>query len=52
MVEGFFSEVAGPIRFGGLDSTDPLTYKVYQPDRLVRRAMAEHGLVLCVEARA
>jgi xylose isomerase len=43
MVEGFFSEVAEPIRFGGLDSTDPLTYKVYQPDRLVLgKRMEEH----------
>jgi xylose isomerase len=31
----FFSDVAAPIRFGGLDSTDPLTFKVYEPDRLV-----------------
>ena len=43
MVEGFFSEVAEPIRFGGLDSTDPLTYKVYQPDRLVLgKRMEDH----------
>jgi len=31
----FFPDVADPIPFGGLDSTDPLTFKVYQPDRLV-----------------
>ena len=31
--EAFFTEVTSPIRFGGLDSTDPLTFKVYQPDR-------------------
>ena len=30
----FFPDVAGPIPFGGLDSSDPLTFKVYQPDRL------------------
>ena len=35
MGEGFFSEVEGRIPFGGLGSTNPLTYKVYQPDRLV-----------------
>ena len=43
MVDGFFSEVAEPIRFGGLDSTDPLTFKVYQPDRLVLgKRMEDH----------
>jgi xylose isomerase len=31
----FFDEVAGPIPFGGPGSDDPLTFKVYQPDRLV-----------------
>jgi xylose isomerase len=35
MSEPFFTEVSGPIRFGGPDSTDPLTFKVYQPDRIV-----------------
>jgi xylose isomerase len=33
--DGFFSDVTGPIPFGGLDSTDPLSFKVYEPDRLV-----------------
>ena len=43
MVDGFFSEVAGPIPFGGLDSTDPLTFKVYEPDRLVLgKRMEDH----------
>src|SRR5688500_11549708 len=31
----FFDAVSSPIMFGGLDSADPLTYKVYQPDRMV-----------------
>ena len=31
----FFSAVGGPIPFGGLDSTDPLTFKVYDPNRMV-----------------
>jgi xylose isomerase len=31
----FFSDVPEPIGYGGLDSSDPLSYKVYQPDRLV-----------------
>jgi xylose isomerase len=39
----FFTEVREPIRFGGLDSTDPLTFKVYQPDRLVLgKRMEDH----------
>jgi xylose isomerase len=40
---GFFTEVAGPIPFGGLGSTDPLTFKVYEPDRLVLgKRMEDH----------
>ncbi len=35
MNEPFFPDVTGPIPFGGLDSTDPLAFKVYQPDRVV-----------------
>jgi xylose isomerase len=35
MSEAFFTDVPGPIPFGGLDSTDPLAFKVYQPDRVV-----------------
>ena len=43
MDEGFFSEVVAPIPFGGLGSTDPLSFKVYQPDRLVLgKRMADH----------
>jgi xylose isomerase len=39
----FFSAVAGPIPFGGLESTDPLSFKVYQPDRMVLgKRMADH----------
>ena len=30
-----FFEVPERIRFGGLDSIDPLTFKVYEPDRVV-----------------
>jgi xylose isomerase len=40
--EAFFTDVEEPIRFGGLDSTDPLEFKVWQPDRMVLgRTMAE-----------
>ena len=39
----FFPDVAGPIPFGGLDSSDPLAYKVYQPDRLILgKRMEDH----------
>ena len=31
----FFREVSEPIRFEGLDSTNPLAFKVYDPDRIV-----------------
>ena len=33
MAEAFFNEVPDRIPFGGLGSTDPLAYKVYDPDR-------------------
>ena len=43
MPDQFFTEVAGPIRFAGRDSTDPLTYAVYEPDRLVLgKRMEDH----------
>ncbi|MFI5259978.1 MAG: xylose isomerase [Candidatus Limnocylindrales bacterium] len=43
MTQEFFSDVAGRIPFGGLESRDPLTYKVYEPDRLVLgRRMEDH----------
>ncbi len=43
MSEDFFTEVTGPIRFEGLGSTNPLAYKVYEPDRLVLgKRMEDH----------
>ncbi len=43
MSEEFFTEVTSPIRYGGPDSTDPLTFKVYQPDRMVLgKRMEDH----------
>jgi xylose isomerase len=43
MLDEFFTEVRGPIAFGGLDSEDPLAFKVYQPDRVVLgKPMVEH----------
>jgi xylose isomerase len=39
----FFSGVPGPIPFGGPASTDPLAFKVYDPDRVVLgKRMEEH----------
>ena len=43
MAEAFFADVPGHIPFGGLESSDPLTFKVYQPDRVVLgKSMADH----------
>ena len=44
----FFSAVGGPIPFGGLDSSDPLTYKVYEADRLVLGKRMEDLLRIAV----
>ncbi len=40
----FFSEVPGRIPYRGLDSTDPLSFKVYDPDRLVLGTRMEEQL--------
>ena len=44
MAEPFFNEVTAPIRFEGLGSTNPLAYKVYDPDRLVLGTRMEDHL--------
>jgi len=46
--DSFFADVPGPIAYGGLDSTDPLTFKVYQPDRLVLGKRMEDHLRIAV----
>jgi xylose isomerase len=46
--DGFFSEVAEPIPFGGLDSSEPLSFKVYEPDRLVLGKRMEDHLRIAV----
>jgi xylose isomerase len=46
--DDFSSEVAEPIPFGGLDSSDPLSFKVYQPDRLVLGKRMEDHLRIAV----
>ena len=35
MGEAFFTGVSEPIRYGGPDSSDPLTFRAWQPDRIV-----------------
>jgi xylose isomerase len=43
VAQAFFPDVTGPIPFGGLDTTDPLAFRVYEPDRLVLgKRMADH----------
>ncbi|HKY47389.1 MAG TPA: xylose isomerase [Acidimicrobiia bacterium] len=43
MSADFFADVKDRIRFGGLDSEDDLSFKVYDPDRVVLgKSMADH----------
>jgi xylose isomerase len=44
----FFSGVSNRIPFGGLESKDPLTYKVYDPDRIVLGKRMEDHLRVAV----
>ena len=44
----FFGDVTGPIPFGGLGSTDQLSYKVYEPDRLILGKRMEDHLRIAV----
>ncbi len=48
MTEEFFGDVTGPIGFGGLESADPLSYKVYDPDRMVLGKRMEDHLRIAV----
>ena len=48
MPDEFFPDVTGPIAFGGLDSSDPLSFKVYQPDRVVLGKRMEDHLRIAV----
>ena len=45
---GFFTDVPERIGFGGLDSDDPLAFKVYQPDRQVLGRSMEDQLRIAV----
>ncbi len=44
----FFADVPEPIRFEGLESDNPLAYKVYDPDRLVGGVRMEDHLRIAV----
>ena len=48
MSQEFFTGVKEPIRFGGLDSSDPLSFKVYEPDRIVLGKRMEDHLRIAV----
>ena len=48
MPPAFFSEVPEPIRYGGPSSTDPLSFRVYQPDRIVAGKRMEDHLRIAV----
>jgi xylose isomerase len=45
---GFFSDVTGRIPYGGVGSTEPLSFKVYQPDRMVLGKRMEDHLRIAV----
>ena len=48
MAEEFFSDVPGPIGFGGLDATDDLSFRVYDPERMVLGKRMEDQLRIAV----
>jgi xylose isomerase len=48
MESDFFSDVTGPIRYAGLESTDPFSFKVYDPDRMVLGKRMEDQLRVAV----
>src|SRR5258708_12617866 len=50
MSDDFFTEVPGRIGYGGPDSVDPLSYAVYQPDRLVagKRMADQLRIAVCL----
>jgi xylose isomerase len=44
----FFPDVSGPIPYGGLTTSEPLAFKVYQPDRMVLGRRMEDQLRIAV----
>jgi xylose isomerase len=47
-VAGFFPDIPERIEFSGLDATEPLAYRVYEPDRLVLGKRMEDQLRIAV----
>jgi xylose isomerase len=48
MADTFFAEVPGRVPFGGPDTTDPLAFMVYDPDRVVLGKRMEDHLRIAV----
>ena len=48
MEDSFFSEVTDRIRFGGIDSTNPISFRVYEANRLVLGKRMEDHLRIAV----
>ncbi|HET6381375.1 MAG TPA: xylose isomerase [candidate division Zixibacteria bacterium] len=48
MTSDFFTDVAGPIPYAGLSSSDPFTFKVYDRDRVVLGKRMEDHLRIAV----
>ena len=48
MTDQFFTDVPQPIQFGGLGSSEALSFKVYQPDRMVLGKRMEDHLRIAV----
>ena len=48
MSDGFFTEVSTPITYGGPESSDPMSFKVYDPNRLVLGKRMEDHLRMAV----
>jgi xylose isomerase len=48
MSQDFFPDVPGRVPFGGVRSTNPLSFKVYQPDRMVLGKRMEDHLRMAV----
>ena len=48
MATDFFADISQPIRYAGLGSTDPFSFKVYDPDRMVLGRRMEDQLRIAV----
>ena len=48
MANEFFTEVVGPIRYEGPETTNPLAFRIYDPDRIVAGKRMEDQLRIAV----